>query len=176
MSLKNQLEDYLHSSPDEAELVAEYMDLLHDPMAFVRERWQGHFTASAWLIDARGDRVLLTHHRKLQRWLQLGGHADGDHDLQQVALKEAEEESGLTGLTILPGIFDIDRHWIPEHKNVPGHWHYDVRYIVQAGDSDAFIVSDESNDLAWVNIDALHNITSDESLLRMQRKWNARAG
>jgi 8-oxo-dGTP pyrophosphatase MutT (NUDIX family) len=92
----------------------------------------GHFTASCWLVSADGQRLLLTHHRKLQRWLQLGGHADGDRDLAQVALKEAEEESGLSGLVLEdPAIFDLDKHWIPERKDVPGHWHYDVRFVIR---------------------------------------------
>ena len=70
---------------------------------------------------------------KLQRWLQLGGHADGDRDLARVALKEAEEESGLSGLVLEdPAIFDLDKHWIPERKDVPGHWHYDVRFVIRA--------------------------------------------
>ena len=98
-----------------------------------RERLAGHFTASAWLVDGAGERVLLTHHRKLDRWLQLGGHADGDRDFARVALREAEEESGLTGLSVEPAIFDLDAHWIPEHKDVPAHCHYDVRFVVRAG-------------------------------------------
>ena len=139
---------------------------------FVRERHAGHFTASAWLVSSEGQRVLLTHHRKLGRWLQLGGHADGDRDLARTALKEAEEESGLAGLKIDRTLFDLDRHWIPEHKGVAAHWHYDVRYVVQAGDSEDFVVSDESHDLAWRDIEAIAADTqSEDSMRRMARKW-----
>ena len=74
----------------------------------------GHFTGSAWLVSADGQRVLLTHHRKLHRWLQLGGHADGEGDLAAVALREAQEESGLGGLSVEDFVFDLDRHLIPE--------------------------------------------------------------
>ena len=141
-------------------------------IAYRRERLAGHFTASCWLVSGDGRRVLLTHHRKLRRWLQLGGHADGDEDLARVALKEAGEESGLAGLTIEPGIYDLDRHWIPEHKGVPGHWHYDVRFVVHAGDSEDFAVSDESLDLAWRDIAALAmDESADESLRRMAHQW-----
>lgn len=144
-------------------------------IAYRRERLAGHFTASSWLVSGDGRRVLLTHHRKLGRWLQLGGHADGDEDLAQVALKEAEEESGLSGLTVEPQIYDLDRHWIPDHKGVPGHWHYDVRFVVYAGDSEEFAVSDESLDLAWRDIAALAaDADADESLRRMARHWLAR--
>jgi 8-oxo-dGTP pyrophosphatase MutT (NUDIX family) len=117
--------------------------------------------------------VLLTHHRKLGLWLQLGGHADGDSDLARVALKEAEEESGLRDLALAPGIFDLDRHWIPQHREVPPHWHYDVRFVVRAyGDEEAFVVSDESHDLAWRDIAALaDDPDADASVRRMARKW-----
>lgn len=174
--------------PDEAEASAEFAALLADVDCsddsrpddgrsgsedpFRRERLAGHFTASAWLVDAAGRRLLMTHHRKLDRWLQLGGHADGDRDLAAVALREAEEESGLVGLVVLPEIFDLDRHWIPERGEVPGHWHYDVRYIVRATGSDDFAVSDESHALAWREIDALFTEPGiDPSIVRMARKW-----
>jgi 8-oxo-dGTP pyrophosphatase MutT (NUDIX family) len=142
---------------------------------FDREQAEGHFTGSAWLVSADGERVLLTHHRKLNRWLQLGGHADGDSDLAAVALREAAEESGLIGLRVESDIFDVDQHWIPERKNEPGHWHYDVRYVVQLGATDAFVVSEESLELAWVSIRNLVDAAdTDESLRRMARKWLAR--
>ncbi|MEO7325700.1 MAG: NUDIX hydrolase, partial [Dokdonella sp.] len=93
-----------------------------------RQRLQGHLTGSAWLVSADGARALMTPHRKLDRGLQLGGHADGDPDLARVALREAEEESGLHDLEVESAIFDIDRHRIPAHGDEPEHWHYDVRY------------------------------------------------
>lgn len=153
-----------------------FLELLSDPQdPFMRARLAGHFTASAWLVDRGGTRVLLTHHRKLGKWLQLGGHADGDRDLARVALREAEEESGLPALEVEPGIFDLDRHWIPEHGGVPGHWHYDVRYVARARGSEAFTVSAESLALAWRDIAELaQDPRADGSLLRMARRWLAR--
>lgn len=136
----------------------------------------GHLTGSAWVVSGDGRRVLLTHHRKLNLWLQLGGHADGDGHLDQVALREAEEESGLSGLTIEGGIYDLDRHWIPERKGEPGHWHYDVRFVVRAGASEEFVVGEESHDLAWREIDVVaRDETADASVRRMARKWLERA-
>lgn len=171
------LDDYGRRWPGEAGTVALFAALLRDPDApFARTRLAGHFTASAWLVSRDRQRVLLTHHRKLDRWLQLGGHADGEQDLLHVALLEAEEESGLTGLQVQPGIFDLDRHWIPAHKCVPAHWHYDVRYVVRADQDEAFVVSDESHDLAWRHIATLAaDADADASLRRMARKWLADA-
>lgn len=174
---RRHLDDYAIRWPDEATAVAHFVELLaetiHDP--FARERLAGHFTGSAWLVDRSGERVLLTHHRKLGRWLQLGGHADGDADLAQVALREAEEESGLPGLKLEAGLFDLDRHWIPGRREVPAHWHYDARFVVRAGDHEAFVVSEESLDLAWRRVDSLvDDPDADDSVRRMARKWLAR--
>lgn len=175
LSLAEDFSTYARQWPLERDAVRLFQLLLiDDENPFRRERVAGHFTASAWLVDADGDRVLLTHHRKLGMWLQLGGHADGERDLKIAALKEAEEESGLTGLRIEPGIFDLDRHRIPEHKGVPEHWHYDVRYVVRAGDNEAYIVSDESHDLAWRNVAELaDSAEADASVRRMAGKWLA---
>jgi 8-oxo-dGTP pyrophosphatase MutT (NUDIX family) len=145
---------------------AEYPDCCERTLAI------GHFTGSAWLVSSDGERVLLTHHRKLDRWLQLGGHADGDGDLANVALREAEEESGLTDLAIVAEIFDLDRHAIPARGSEPEHWHYDVRYVVRALGSEAFAVGEESHDLAWRSISELSgDSTVDESVRRMATKW-----
>lgn len=172
-SLEAAFRDYACRWPDEADTATEFLELLGDGAnPFVRERLGGHFTASSWLVDATGTRALLTHHRKLDRWLQLGGHADGDRDLANVALREAEEESGLVDLQVEPELFDLDRHWIPERGDVPGHWHYDARYVVRATGSEDFVVSEESLDLAWRDISAIvEDPASDESMRRMARKW-----
>lgn len=179
--LRTQLADYANRHPEHAALADEFSTLLDDPEnPFLRSRLAGHFTGSAWLVSADGERVLLTHHRKLDRWLQLGGHADGERDLAKVALTEAKEESGLAGLVLEDGVlFDIDKHWIPERKDVPGHWHYDARYVVRALGSEAFVVSEESLALAWrtvaeVAAEAIATPDGDPSLPRMARRWLAR--
>ncbi len=161
--------------PQRAEQVAQFSAFLaSSPDVFQRWHPPGHFTGSAWLVARDGERVLLTHHRKLGRWLQLGGHADGDPDLAQVALREAQEESGLGALQVEPRIFDIDRHRIPARGSEPEHWHYDVRFVVRAGADEAFVVSDESHALAWRRIDAIAaDPAAEESMQRMARQWLA---
>jgi len=175
MTLQESLLDYANRHSDDLHVAACLSFLRDASRPFDRDHAEGHFTGSAWLVDSTGKQVLLTHHRKLNRWLQLGGHADGDSDLAAVALREAGEESGLSDLTVEQCIFDVDRHWIPARAREPGHWHYDVRYVVRAGAQHTFVVSDESLELAWVSIEtlAMENGT-DESLRRMAQKWLAR--
>jgi 8-oxo-dGTP pyrophosphatase MutT (NUDIX family) len=141
---------------------------------FERSLEIGHITGSAWLVDPTGTKVLLTHHKKLDRWLQLGGHADGEPDILAVAYREAREESGIEAIRVVSeAIFDLDIHPIPAHKKEPAHYHYDVRFALQVYDSCAFTVSAESKNLAWIEVDELPHLVTDESILRMQRKWQA---
>lgn len=145
------------------------------PDCFERELAVGHVTGSAWIVDATGTRVLLTQHRKLNRWLQPGGHADGESDVSAVALREAREETGLPGLTLdAAAIFDLDIHRIPARAPVAEHEHFDVRFVVRAGADERFTVSDESHALAWVPLDGLEPYTTERSIQRMREKWRDR--
>jgi 8-oxo-dGTP pyrophosphatase MutT (NUDIX family) len=142
------------------------------PDCFVRSLAVGHVTGSAWLLDPAGRRVLLTHHRKLQKWLQLGGHADGDPDVLQVALREAREESGLPDMApVVEDIFDVDVHPIPAQGGVPAHDHYDVRFLLRAARAEPLRISDESVALAWFTQEEVPKLAVDESILRLHRKW-----
>ena len=173
--LASALADYLRRHPLEHRTTGLFSEFLQSGGApYERSHPPGHFTGSAWLVSADGQRALLTHHRKLGRWLQLGGHADGDANLPRVALREAEEESGLVDLAVDPAIFDIDRHAIPARGSEPEHWHYDVRFVVRAHGSEDFAVSEESLALSWKRVtDIAGDAAYDESLQRMAAKWLA---
>lgn len=147
-------------------------------IAFVEEHadclWRtcrpGHLTGSAWIVSPDRSRTLLTEHRKLGKWLQLGGHADGDPDLAAVALREAREESGLARLRPVPGLFDVDRHWIPARGAEPAHWHHDLRFVIEADPAEPLVVSAESRSLAWVAVADVGRLNAEESMARMVRK------
>lgn len=145
------------------------------PDCFERSHSQGHITGSAWLVSPTGDKALLTLHRKLGRWLQPGGHADGDSNPLRAALREAEEESGIKGIVaISPEIFDIDIHQIPARPATgePAHYHYDIRYLLQAP-HEQFCVSEESDALAWWSQNDFISRASDvdAAVIRMAERY-----
>jgi 8-oxo-dGTP pyrophosphatase MutT (NUDIX family) len=124
------------------------------------------------VLDAERKRLLLIHHRALDRWLQPGGHADGDPDLEAVARREVLEETGAGGLELLvPGPFDLDIHAIPEKPGVPAHLHYDVRFLF-AAPADSILQADEREVRAavWVPLEHLSTLPLDESVLRPARR------
>ncbi len=144
---------------------------------FYRRHLAGHFTGSAFVVSADGGRALLLHHAKLGRWLQPGGHADGEVDLAAVALREAEEETGLSALVVEPAIFDLDRHPIPARGAEPEHWHWDVRYVVRCTGDEAPRINSESRAFAWRRIEDLAVDGSlDPSIRRMAARWLAIGG
>ncbi len=143
----------------------------NNPDAFERTLTIGHVTASTWIVDPARGRALLTHHRKLRRWMQLGGHVEGDVDVRRAAMREAREESGLRSLRFASdGIYDVDVHPIPARGEEPAHDHYDVRFALEADPAEPLLVSSESNDLAWVPFESLARYGVDESVLRLARK------
>ncbi len=165
---EGQLARYAERHPEDVETVARFERLLEAGRdAFVREHPGGHFTASALVFDRARTSIVLTHHRKLDIWIQLGGHADGQADLATAARREAEEESGLSGLELAsPEIIDIDIHPIPAHGSEPPHDHYDVRFAFIAAGGRDLVVSDESHDLAWVAVDRVAEYSDERSLHR----------
>jgi 8-oxo-dGTP pyrophosphatase MutT (NUDIX family) len=162
--------------PHEAAMVADTIRFVETHAdCFLRSQPSGHLTGSAWIISPDRTRTLLTHHRQLDKWLQLGGHADGDPDLLAVALREGREESGLHGLRPTSAMpFDVDRHLIPERKGVPAHFHYDLRFMIEADPAEPLRISDESHDLAWVEVAGVPVLNAEESMARMVRKTLAR--
>ncbi|MEV5353961.1 NUDIX hydrolase [Streptomyces sp. NPDC052693] len=172
MSLYDDAVLVLKDYEDQPELRRLYLDHLADhPDGLWKACRAGHITASALVIDPAGGRVLLTLHRKLRMWLQMGGHCEpGDATLAAAALREATEESGVSGLTLLPGgPVRLDRHPIP----APCHWHLDVQYAVVAPVGAAHAVSDESLDVRWFPYAEVADV-ADDSVVRLLESARAR--
>lgn len=164
--------NYRTPYPAEKGFIEEFEKLLQHANAFQRDHLPGHITGSAWIVDENFSFALLTHHAKLNRWLQPGGHADGNENIIDVATREAHEETGLTSLKIARReIFDLDIHAIPERKGFPEHLHFDVRILFTASRDEKFTITEESIDLTWVPLNDLRDITKgNESILRMAEK------
>lgn len=166
------LENHIPSDSNELKMTNETIEFVKsNEDCFKRELLIGHVTGSAWIVNDARTHVLMMHHRKLNQWFQPGGHCDGDPDVLNVALKEANEETGLKNLKVVDNkVFDVDVHLIPERKGVPAHYHYDVRFLIEADMDEPLIVTEESNDLAWVSLEKIAEHNDSESILRMARK------
>ena len=147
----------------------------HPADAHRRTCQEGHLTGSALLLDHDRERVLLTHHKKLDRWLQRGGHCDGDANLLATAWREAVEESGFEPALISTRPVDLDVHEIPARPGVgePAHWHLDVRYLLVAAPGARPVVSSESNDVRWFALAEALELDLDVSLVRLLRIANS---
>ncbi len=175
VELINNLTSYTTNFKEEQLLVPQFLTLLQSSRCYYRDHLYGHITGSAWIVDENKTHVLLIHHNNLNRWLQPGGHADGDENILNVAIREANEETGLTNLTQLtPGIFDLDIHPIPARKGFSEHLHFDVRFLFEASIKDKLKISDESSDLKWINLEEVPTLTQNNaSILRMIKKLEA---
>ena len=174
------LDRYGECHPEELRSVAEVRDFVtRHPDCFERSCEPGHVTASSWIVSHDRRNFLLTHHRKLGRWLQLGGHADGDSDVLQVALREAREESGMQQFECVAAadglpLLDLDVHPIPARPGEPAHLHFDVRFLLLAKPDQPLRISHESTDLQWFPQDRLAELAGEESLARLARKARTR--
>ena len=139
----------------------------HPEDAHRRSCVEGHLTASVLLWNSTHTKVLLHHHRKLGRWLQFGGHCDGDANLLGCAWRELVEESGIEPESISPIPVDLDIHAIPAHGEEPRHLHYDVRFLAQAGPGALAACSEESLELRWVSPSEAATLDLDDSVQRL---------
>lgn len=139
--------------------------------SFSRECLLGHFTASSFLLNDDLTSICFGLHSKMNIWLILGGHLDSDDDPLFVSIKEAKEESGINEITpISDKIFDIEMYLIPEYKNIPAHYHFDITFLLQAHNNN-FIQNEEMKDLKWVHAYNDQLPTIERSGLRMLQKW-----
>ena len=160
--------------PEEKPYADKMLDLLKIPECFERSCFPGHFTGSALVVSADGQRGLFTHHRFLDKWIQFGGHCDGDENILRVAQREALEESGIKGLIVASDKpFDLDIHPIPasEKRKESEHFHYDVRFVLIAPESATEQVSEESIALRWMTPEEILSLNSEPGMVRMVQKW-----
>ena len=166
------LQSYQTVFDEERKFISPFLELLHQQDCFERTHLPGHITGSSFIVNKDKTKTLLVHHAKLNKWVQPGGHADGDENVLRVALREAEEETGLKKFKYDAKVFDIDIHTIPLRKDFPEHLHYDVRFLIEADENEKIIVSEESHDVKWIALSELERFTNERSVLRMKEKLN----
>lgn len=173
-SLVNQLEAFFSPIQEEQQFCNKMLELIHnEKRCFYRDCFPAHFTGSALLIDPETGLVLLNHHRILNKWLQFGGHCDGNENILEVAYREAMEESGISSLTIFSHTpIDLDIHAIPTHskRQEPAHFHYDVRFIFLTSRNNKFLLSQESHELRWFSWSEIDQLSLDKNLTRYLNK------
>lgn len=167
------LEDYKSEFPEESRIKERMIAFIKKyDNCFERTLEVGHITASAWLLNKDQTKALLMLHSKFDKWLQLGGHCDGNPNVLEVAIKEAQEESGIINIKpVSQEIFDIDIHFIPEIKKEKTHYHYDVRFLLQVTSDKKTIQNRESKELRWISQSKTDLPTDNPSVVRMFNKW-----
>lgn len=173
--LLNLLTAYKPYDKEEIEFKKRMIDFINRyPNCFERSLSIGHITASAWLLNKAGYHALLMHHTKLNKWFQLGGHCDGNPDVLAVALKEAQEESGINAIELVStDIFDIDIHLIPANSGEAEHYHYDIRFLLRVVSDEKVVQNNESKELRWIDKNPDSMPTTHSSVARMFYKWLA---
>lgn len=166
------LASYLKRHPNAQPTVDAFKAFLTDhPNGVYRTCLYGHLTASSWVINHDQSAFLLLHHKKLNKWIQPGGHADGNWDLQAVALKEAKEESGLQSLFVVDSTpLHISIYNIPAYKDTPSHLHFDVCYAIQASEDETLMLCDEAHAMAWFYLPQ-QPATLDEDVALLMNQW-----
>lgn len=171
LSLLNQ---YQTSHVEEAAMATKTRKfIMQHENCFDRNLMLGHVSGSSWVVNPARTHVLLLLHRKLNLWLQPGGHADGDSDILRVILKETSEETGipLEQIHLInDGIFDVDVHTVYESMHDTRHTHYDIRFLVEIDDSIPIPGNDESHQIGWVPLEDVSRFNNALSLHRLVRK------
>lgn len=170
---KNWFEERKNPFDEDNRIINRFRSLLLETDApFSRDQVPGHFTGSCFVLNPSQSEILLLHHKKLKKWLQMGGHCDGEIELSLVALREAKEESGSNDITLLlSSVVDLDIHKIPERKNEPEHYHYDLRFLAVCNSPNNIqMAEEESTALQWFSWDKAFEIAEEPSMHRVFKK------
>lgn len=172
MNITEALHDYRLRWPDETLVVDEFLHFVAThPEPTNRHLPDGHLTACGWIRSKSGEKVLLVEHKKLNKWVQLGGHIEPGETPLEAALREAKEESGLNRLRLVSeDIFDLAIHDFPAIGDMPAHRHYDIRYLLEADDRETLQNSAESHAIHWIERANIQTYSQEESVWRLARK------
>ncbi|GAB0175007.1 MAG: NUDIX hydrolase [Candidatus Altimarinota bacterium] len=168
------LREHTHAFPEDGDATAKVIVWIekYRELAFTRENLEGHITGSLFIVNENHTKVLLMFHHKLQKWLQFGGHADGEIDVLSVAIREFQEESGIQEEPRIIGeICDIDIHTIPARHSEPEHLHFDILFLASISESVSMQKEvGKVEDLKWVDISDIEDYSTEEKVLRVIQK------
>lgn len=160
MTIFEQLEAYEPFNEQETRDLSLILSFMKsNPDVFSRENSAAHMTASAWVVNPQRDRVLMAYHNLYDSWAWLGGHADGEENLLEVALKEVREESGAEHvLPVTEDIFSVEVLTVDGHVKkgsyVSSHLHLNVTYLLEADDRESLhFKADENSAVGWFGLD-----------------------
>jgi adenosylhomocysteinase len=177
IELINEYETRFPQESKAAETFRDFVKRNSGTSVYSRKNFDGHFTASAFLLDAAKDKVLFLQHKKLKRWLQPGGHIDEtDAFLLAAAIREVCEETGLQSIDLQlveEYIFDLDAHEIPLNpkKDEPAHIHFDVRYLFQVNNgAEVEFNTEETNGMKWLTFNEVSKLEGFDRVIQKLEK------
>ena len=181
MSVREDIARYAPYNEQEARDKAVILDFLdRNPDAFLRSNLLAHMTASAWVVNAARDRVLMVYHRIYDSWSWTGGHADGDEDLLSVAMREVREETGVRSVRpVSEEIYSLEVLTVDGHEKrgeyVPSHLHLNVTYLLEADDAQPLHVKpDENSAVGWLSLDEAADNRDEPYMAVIYNKLNAK--
>ncbi|AEB28804.1 ADP-ribose pyrophosphatase [Carnobacterium sp. 17-4] len=179
MNLKEQISHYVPYNIQEAkeqEVILKYMSMFENMLT--RENEFAHFTASAWIVNPKHTKVLMAYHNIYQSWSWVGGHADGNANLLEVALKETTEETGLMNISPLSNtIYSLEILGVPSHmkKGAPiaTHLHLNVTYLIEANENEQTVVNeDENSAIKWMKLEEAVEACTEPEMKIIYEKLN----
>lgn len=177
--LKQQIQNYQPYNEQEKkdkEVMLKYLATFDNLLT--RENEFAHFTASAWVVNKERTKVLMIYHNIYQSWAWTGGHADGEENLQKVALREVEEETGLQNLELMDdAIYSLEILTVNGHvkrgKYVSSHLHLNLTFLIEADEQEATkIKQDENSGVKWVSIEEATKVTNEVQMMPIYEKLN----
>lgn len=169
--IKNDIQSFKPSNEQEEKDKIQFLKFLEEDNILLRENKVAHVTVSAFVLNTSRDKVLMAYHNIYDSWAWLGGHADGNPDLLEVAKKEIQEESGLQKIKPMTSdvfsieILTVDGH-VKRGEYVSSHLHLNVTYLFEGDDEASLRVKeDENSKVGWIPLDKLDNYVSEEWML-----------
>lgn len=172
MELKEKIEKYQPYNEQEAkdkQTMLKYIDTFEDVLT--RNNEFGHFTASAWTLNQERTKVLTVYHNIYQSWAWTGGHADGESNLLEVAIRELKEETGVKNVKVLnDNIFSLEIICVNGHvkrgKYISSHQHLNLTYLLEVDEKEILkMKEDENSGVKWINLEEVEKASNEKWMI-----------